>query len=67
MNLQEEHRYLFLKRCCQVLTEMGRQLCALWVSVDVSVGGCGFNCLVSVGLWAGCFNGLAGMVFISPS
>ncbi|PVD26679.1 hypothetical protein C0Q70_14357 [Pomacea canaliculata] len=34
MNLQEEHRYLFLKRCCQVLTEMGRQLCALWGQVE---------------------------------
>ncbi|XP_076464074.1 exportin-5-like [Babylonia areolata] len=29
-NLQDEHHYLFLKRLCQVLTEIGRQLCALW-------------------------------------
>ncbi|KAK7104837.1 exportin-5-like [Littorina saxatilis] len=29
-NLQDEHHYLFLKRLCQVLTEIGRQLCAQW-------------------------------------
>ncbi|KAL8619551.1 hypothetical protein ACOMHN_019607 [Nucella lapillus] len=29
-NLQDEHYYLFLKRLCQVLTEIGRQLWALW-------------------------------------
>jgi hypothetical protein len=31
-NLQDEHHYLFLKQLCQVLTEIGRQLCNLWVS-----------------------------------
>ncbi|KAK7492294.1 hypothetical protein BaRGS_00016391 [Batillaria attramentaria] len=36
-NLQDEHHYLFLKRLCQVLTEIGRQLCALWGQVgDIS-------------------------------
>ncbi|KAL5008996.1 hypothetical protein ScPMuIL_014577 [Solemya velum] len=31
---QDEYYYLFLKRLCQVLTEIGKQLCALWGSVE---------------------------------
>ena len=29
---KDEYYYLFLKRLCQVLIELGKQLCALWVS-----------------------------------
>ena len=29
---KDEYYYLFLKRLCQVLIELGKQLCALWAS-----------------------------------
>jgi len=28
-----DHRYLFLKKLCQILAALGTQLCALWVSI----------------------------------
>lgn len=31
---EDERYYLFLKRLCQVLTEIGKQLCALWGSAE---------------------------------
>lgn len=31
----DEYYYLFLKRLCQVLIELGKQLCAMWVSTKV--------------------------------
>ena len=32
---KDEHFYKVLQNCCQILVELGRQLCALWVSPQI--------------------------------
>ena len=34
---KNDHYYLFLKRLCQILVEMGKQLCLLWVRLSYNV------------------------------